>query len=100
MPAARPRAAGFLTTQLAYEAWTGCRNCFCETSVHGMFDLERLLVHDCTELPECRCRKEMRFARTRALPGKVETHIRVYECAECGHELRLTVWGPEAMRGD
>jgi len=65
-----------------------------------MSDLERLLGPGCTELPDCRCGKEMRFARANSLPDKVETHVRIYECAECGHELRLTFWGPEAMSCD
>jgi hypothetical protein len=98
MPAVRPRAAGFnnLSTPDRMPAFFFCLR----SMVRDMFDLERLLVPGCTELPECRCGKEMRFARTYSSPDKVETHIRVYECSECGHELRLTVWSAEATSCD
>jgi hypothetical protein len=56
-------------------------------------DFERLLVPGCTELPACRCGKEMHVARTRSLAGKSDTHIRVYDCPACHHEMHLTVWG-------
>jgi hypothetical protein len=58
-------------------------------------DFERLLVPDCTELPACRCGKEMHIARTYFLPESDNTHIRVYDCPACHHELRLTVWDAE-----
>jgi hypothetical protein len=63
-------------------------------------DFERLLEPGCTDLPACQCGKEMRIARTSALPESTETHIRVYDCPVCHHELRLTVWGaePENLR--
>jgi len=60
-----------------------------------MSDLERLLVAGCTEMPECRCGKEMRIHRTYSVPGKADTHIRVYKCLACDHEMRLTVWGSD-----
>jgi len=56
-------------------------------------DFERLLVPGCTELPACRCGKEMRVSRIYSSPERTETHIRVYDCPACDHELRLTVWG-------
>jgi hypothetical protein len=59
------------------------------------FDFERLLEPDCTELPACRCGKEMHIARTYSLPESNKTHIRVYGCPACHHELRLTVWDAE-----
>ena len=55
-------------------------------------DLERLLEPGCTDLPECRCGKEMHFAHVVFVPNVTETHIRVYACAECDHQMRLTVW--------
>jgi hypothetical protein len=58
-----------------------------------MFDLERLLVPGCAELSECRCGMEMHIARTNSFAGKSDTHIRVYVCPACHHEMRLTVWG-------
>ena len=63
-------------------------------------DFERLLVPGCTDLPACRCGKEMQIARTSSLLESTETHIRVYDCPACHHEPRLTVWGaePEDLR--
>jgi len=58
-------------------------------------DFERLLASDCTELPACRCGKEMHVAQTYSIPDTTKTHIRVYACSACRHELRLTVWGAE-----
>ena len=53
---------------------------------------ERLLVPGCTELPECRCGKEMHVASIDPLPQQSDAHIRVYDCPACHHEMRLTVW--------
>jgi hypothetical protein len=58
-------------------------------------DFERLLVPGCTDLPACRCGKEMQIAGTVSLLESTETHIRIYDCPVCHHELRLTVWGAE-----
>jgi hypothetical protein len=60
-------------------------------------DFERLLVPGCTELPACRCGKEMHVARTHSLAGNSDTHIRVYDCPACHHEMHLTVWGTAAV---
>jgi hypothetical protein len=57
---------------------------------------ERLLVPGCAELPECRCGKEMKITRTDRLPESGDTHIRIYTCPACHHEMRLTVWGTDA----
>ena len=57
-----------------------------------MSAFERLLVPGCTELPECRCGKEMQIARVDRLQEKSDVHIRVYYCPSCHHEMRLTVW--------
>jgi hypothetical protein len=59
----------------------------------AMSDLERLLVRDCTDLPACRCGKEMHIDHTHLMPERADTHIRVYRCLACHHEMRLTVWG-------
>jgi hypothetical protein len=64
---------------------------------YPMSDFERLLVPGCTELPACRCGKEMHIARTKSLAGKSDTHIRVYDCPACHHEMRLTVWGANPL---
>jgi hypothetical protein len=37
----------------------------------------------------------MHIARTYFLPESDNTHIRVYDCPACHHELRLTVWDAE-----
>jgi hypothetical protein len=60
-----------------------------------MSDLERLLVPGCTELPACRCGKEMHLDHTLPLP--TATHIRVYRCLTCHYEMRLTVWGIDPL---
>ena len=62
-----------------------------------MSAFERLLVPGCTELPDCRCGKEMRIASTEQLPERGDAHIRVYACAACQHEMRLTVWSNHAV---
>jgi hypothetical protein len=56
-------------------------------------DFERLLEPGCTDLPECRCGKEMHFASVVFLPNETTTHVRVYACDTCEHQMRLTVWG-------
>ena len=57
-----------------------------------MSAFERLLVPGCTELPECRCGKEMQIASVDRLQEGSDVHIRVYNCPACHHEMRLTVW--------
>ena len=57
-----------------------------------MPDLERLLVPGCTDMPACRCGKEMHIHHTYAVPQKADAHIRFYKCLACDHEMRLTVW--------
>jgi hypothetical protein len=52
--------------------------------------LERLLEAGSTETPNCLCRGIMRLARTEA--ADPDTEIRVFQCPDCDHELRLTVW--------
>ena len=61
-----------------------------------MSKFERLLVSGCTELPNCRCGKEMHIAAINALPQTEDAHIRVYKCPACLHEMRLTVWADAA----
>lgn len=57
-----------------------------------MHDLE--LVPGGTDTPTCRCGKEMRRDRAKS-PFEKATHILVYKCPVCNHELRLTVWGAD-----
>jgi hypothetical protein len=47
--------------------------------------------------PECRCGKTMRLAEPGALPLSHETHVNVYVCRTCGHEMRVTVWGTDVQ---
>ena len=54
-------------------------------------NMERLLEPGCTDMPECRCGKEMHFAHIVFLPDDTKTHVRVYACASCDHQMRLTV---------
>ena len=62
----------------------------CNASSMSLF--ERLLVPGSTELPECRCGHAMQLARTEELGEQTDAQIRVYNCAYCHHEMRLTVW--------
>jgi hypothetical protein len=55
---------------------------------------ERLLEPGNTELPSCLCGSDMHDAALER--PAVDTHIRVYRCDACGHELRLTVWASES----
>jgi hypothetical protein len=57
-----------------------------------MRDIERFLVPGCTDLPDCRCGKEMHVAHIVFVPNVSTTHIRVYACGACDHQMRLTVW--------
>jgi len=72
-----------------------CASGFFISKRYRMSDFERLLVPGCAELPACRCGKEMHVARTYSMVGKSDTHIRVYDCPACHHEMRLTVWGTD-----
>ena len=60
-----------------------------------MSAFERLLVPGCTELPECRCGKEMQIASIDPLPERSDAHIRVYGCPAFHHEMRVTVWASD-----
>ena len=58
-----------------------------------MFLFERLQARGSTKLPECRCGQEMQLACTEGLMGQTDARIHVYNCAQCGQEIRLTVLG-------
>ena len=62
-----------------------------------MSAFERLLVPGCTELPACRCGKEMQIASLDQLPGRSDVYVRVYNCPACHQERRLTVWGTDTV---
>ena len=50
---------------------------------------ERLLKSDNTELPDCRCGRQMEIDRIELVPDS-EARLRIYQCQYCGSELRLT----------
>jgi hypothetical protein len=58
---------------------------------------ERLLVPGSTELPECRCGEMMKIERDEQLPDQADAQIRIYKCAVCQHEMRLTVWSKDLL---
>jgi hypothetical protein len=60
-----------------------------------MSSFERLLIPGSTELPECRCGKEMRIMRVDDLPDRTDAQIRIYNCPACQHEMRPTVWSQD-----
>ena len=37
----------------------------------------------------------MRATNSDMLQERNDTHIRAYNCPECHHEMRLTVWGTD-----
>jgi hypothetical protein len=53
---------------------------------------ERLLEPGCTESPSCHCGEEMQIAAIETLPEGSDAAVRVYRCAGCQREMRLTVW--------
>ena len=55
-----------------------------------------LLVPGFIELPKCRYGGNLHIANIDPLSEGRETHIRVYNCPACQHEMRLTVWGADA----
>ena len=56
-----------------------------------MSSIERLLEPGSTELPDCRCDREMAIDQIELVPDS-EARVRIYQCQYCGSELRLTVW--------
>jgi hypothetical protein len=60
-----------------------------------MSTIERLLVPGSTELPRCQCGDEMRIASLDPIPKKDDAQIRIYKCASCAREMRLTVWASD-----
>ena len=57
----------------------------------------RFSVPGFTQLPKCRCGGNLHIANIDPLPEGRDTHIRVYNCPACQHEMRLTVWGVDAL---
>jgi hypothetical protein len=56
-----------------------------------MTKIERLLVPGATELPDCRCGREMTLT-SRMQSDRDEVETRIYKCLVCDHEMRLIVW--------
>jgi hypothetical protein len=60
-----------------------------------MYALECVSVAGRAESPGCRCGKKMHSAGIESLPERSDTHIRIYNCPACHHEMRVTVWGAD-----
>jgi len=56
-----------------------------------MSKFERLLEASSTELPDCRCGAEMKLTAIVPVAGG-DAEIRIFQCPDCSHELRLTAW--------
>jgi hypothetical protein len=56
-----------------------------------MSKFERVLAAGSTELPDCRCSVEMRLISIVPVTGG-GSEIRIFQCPDCNHELRLTIW--------
>jgi len=56
-----------------------------------MSKFERLLDAGSTELPDCRCGAEMKLTAIVPVAGG-DAEIRIFQCPDCSHELRLTAW--------
>jgi len=56
---------------------------------------ERLLEPESTDVPACRCGKEMRFDNLE--PRSVDAVIKIFRCDGCGHELRLMIWADAVL---
>jgi hypothetical protein len=52
--------------------------------------LERLLEPSSEDLPNCACGNAMKLERIQAASADIE--IKIFRCANCERELRLTVW--------
>lgn len=61
-----------------------------------MSKFERLLVPGSLEMPDCPCGAEMHFSRAIQAENSAGAEVRVFECAACGHEFRITVWADAA----
>lgn len=58
-----------------------------------MSSTDRLLI------PLCICGNELHLSSCCADTDETiveTTHVRVYKCADCGHEMRIIVWGDES----
>jgi hypothetical protein len=62
-----------------------------------MYALECVSVAGRADSPECRCGKKMHSAGIESLPERGDTHIRIYNCPACHHEMRVTVWGADVL---
>ena len=54
-----------------------------------MSSTDRLLI------PLCICGNELHLS-SRCADADETTHVRIYICADCGHEMRIIAWGDEA----
>ena len=62
-----------------------------------MYALECASLSGHAESPECRCGKKMHSAGIEPRLERSDTHIRIYDCPACHHEMRLTIWGSDVL---
>jgi len=62
---------------------------------HTMFGRLAMSSSERMLSPACRCGQKMQRAAPRLAPEGDETHIDVFQCAACGHEMHVTVWAKE-----
>jgi lipopolysaccharide biosynthesis regulator YciM len=58
-----------------------------------MSSSDRMLV------PACTCGKNLSLSTLKSMPQGDVTHVRIYRCASCHHEMRLIIWGSDACEG-
>jgi hypothetical protein len=57
----------------------------------------QLSVPGFNAFPACRCGKELRRVQDSGAPLKGGARIRIYTCAACHHQMRLTVWAADMV---
>jgi hypothetical protein len=50
-------------------------------------------------VPACTCGKNLSLSTLKSMPQGDVTHVRIYRCASCDHEMRLIIWGSDACEG-
>ena len=56
---------------------------------------ERLLEPESTDVPTCRCRKDMRYDNLES--RSADALVKIFRCDDCGHELRLMIWADTVL---
>jgi lipopolysaccharide biosynthesis regulator YciM len=50
-------------------------------------------------IPACTCGKNLTLFTLKSMPHGDVTHVRIYRCASCDHEMRVIIWGSDACEG-